>query len=377
MIDPDQTLFLTAALLILTAVAMAAEKTRWGRAATAPLLILTGSMLLANMGVIPHSAPAYGVISNLLVPLAIPMLLMRADMVRVLRETGPMLLAFTVAVVLTTVGCFVAAALIDLGESEAAIAAALAASYIGGSLNFVATSQAVGLDGSTYVAALSADTVGAGIFLALLMLLPSVALVRRMLPSKFMDAEGNSLGDKADLEHHSAEEFDLLKAVNGIALSAVICAVAQLLVDWTGYPQLLILTITALALLAANVAKPMLHYVAFEFELGMFFMFVFFAAIGAGADLAVVIGTALPATLFIITLILVHLALLVPVGRLLKVDLAEAMVASNACILGPPTAAALAASKGWRELITPGMLVGILGYSIGTFIGVAIYQVLV
>jgi len=59
----------------------------------------------------------------------------------------------------------------------------------------------------------------------------------------------------------------------------------------------------------------------------------------------------------------------------LKLDLAEVMVASNACILGPATAAALAASKGWRPLITPGMLVGLLGYAFGTFIGVALTAV--
>ena len=39
-------------------------------------------------------------------------------------------------------------------------------------------------------------------------------------------------------------------------------------------------------------------------------------------------------------------------------------------------AAALAASKGWRPLITPGMLVGLLGYAFGTFIGVAMTAII-
>ena len=60
-------------------------------------------------------------------------------------------------------------------------------------------------------------------------------------------------------------------------------------------------------------------------------MYIFFAVIGAGADLGEVLGAALPATLFIITMVLVHLALLLVVGKLLKLDLAEVMVASNAC----------------------------------------------
>jgi len=47
------------------------------------------------------------------------------------------------------------------------------------------------------------------------------------------------------------------------------------------------------------------------------------------------------------------------------------MIASNACILGPAPAAALAASKGWRALVTPGILVGLFGYAVATFIGIA------
>jgi uncharacterized membrane protein len=60
----------------------------------------------------------------------------------------------------------------------------------------------------------------------------------------------------------------------------------------------------------------------------------------------------------------------------MKLDLAEVMIASNACILGPAPAAALAASKGWQPLVAPGILVGLLGYAIATFIGVALTEVL-
>jgi uncharacterized membrane protein len=71
-------------------------------------------------------------------------------------------------------------------------------------------------------------------------------------------------------------------------------------------------------------------------------------------------------------MVVVHLVVLVIVGRLFRLDLAEVMIASNACILGPAPAAALAASKGWQPLVAPGILVGMFGYAIGTFIGVAL-----
>ena len=197
------------------------------------------------------------------------------------------------------------------------------------------------------------------------------------MPSRFIDVEQN---EAIDPNAHLASDdssFDLPKAINGLALSLVICAVGQGIVTLFNTPNLFIIIITVLALLVANLGKPLLKHVQAEFEIATFMMYVFFAVIGAGADLGQVLGAALPATLFLVVLILVHLGLLLLVGRLLRLDLAEVMVASNACILGAPTAAALAASRGWRELVMPGMLVGILGYSIGTFIGVGIYQSLV
>ena len=71
-----------------------------------------------------------------------------------------------------------------------------------------------------------------------------------------------------------------------------------------------------------------------------------------------------------------HLLVLMIGTKLLKIDLAEALVASNACIMGPATAAAIAAGQGWRGLVTPGLLVGVLGYVIANFLGVAVTELL-
>jgi uncharacterized membrane protein len=129
-------------------------------------------------------------------------------------------------------------------------------------------------------------------------------------------------------------------------------------------------------LFVANLAKPIVNQVSSEFELGTLFMYIFFVCIGAGANLGEVLGAAFPIVLFIVVMVLVHLCLLVIVGKLLKLDLAEVLIASNACILGPAPAAALAASKGWQPLVAPGILVGLFGYAIATFIGVALAALL-
>jgi uncharacterized membrane protein len=51
------------------------------------------------------------------------------------------------------------------------------------------------------------------------------------------------------------------------------------------------------------------------------------------------------------------------------------LVASSAAIGGPATAAALAKSVQWEALVTPGLLVGNIGYAVATFIGLLFYSV--
>jgi uncharacterized membrane protein len=314
----------------------------------------------------------------MLVPLAIPMLLFRADLKQVFAEVGPMLKAFIASALVIAVSIIVLTLAFDFGEYESKVAGTLAGSYIGGSLNFVATAQAVQLDDPNhYVAALTADTIGAVLFLILLMVMPALAFVRRLMPSRYYSEAGANLGTEAgQQETTAAKPFDVAGLAAAMAISFIICALADLISAKLGQESYSILIITILALLVANFMKPLVKRFNSEFEVGTFFMYMFFVTIGAGADIATIAGVALPYVVLICLAVAMFFVLILVVGRVLRLDLAELMVAANACILGPATAAALAAGQGWKDLVTPGMLTGILGYSVGTFIGVAVTKLL-
>jgi len=193
-IDSDQTFALSAAIMVIVAFGLWAESRSWGQKFGGPLILLAIAMAASNFGIIPYSAPIYGTVAGVLVPMAIPLLLMRADFKTIFSESGPMLIAFLVATAATVAGAFVGAWLIDMGPLEPQIAGTITSSYIGGSLNFVATAEAVGIkDSSIYVASLSADAVGAVIFLILLMSMPAIGFVRDWLPSKFIGKKGVQL----------------------------------------------------------------------------------------------------------------------------------------------------------------------------------------
>ena len=378
LISPNETLQIAGILTGLAAFGFWVETTAIGRKASGVLIILCLGVLLSNILIIPHSADAYGVVSSMLVPLAIPMLLFRADLKQVFAEVGPMLKAFIASALVIAVSIIVLTLAFDFGEYESKVAGTLAGSYIGGSLNFVATAQAVQLDDPNhYVAALTADTIGAVLFLILLMVMPALAFVRRLMPSRYYSEAGANLGAEAGhQETTAAKPFDIAGLAAAMATSFIICALADLISAKLGQESYSILIITILALLVANFMKPLVKRFNSEFEVGTFFMYMFFVTIGAGADIATIAGVALPYVVLICLAVAMFFVLILVVGRVLRLDLAELMIAANACILGPATAAALAAGQGWKDLVTPGMLTGILGYSVGTFIGVAVTKLL-
>ena len=76
----------------------------------------------------------------------------------------------------------------------------------------------------------------------------------------------------------------------------------------------------------------------------------------------------------VLILLTVHAVVTFGLGSLLGLSLPELITASNAAVLGATTAPALAATKGWRNLVTPGVLVGVLGYALGTFLGTLVYR---
>lgn len=78
--------------------------------------------------------------------------------------------------------------------------------------------------------------------------------------------------------------------------------------------------------------------------------------------------------LLVVVLLAVHVLVTFGFGALVGLSLSELITASNAAVLGATTAPGLAAAKGWRDLVTPRLLIGIFGYALGSLAGTAVYR---
>ena len=98
--------------------------------------------------------------------------------------------------------------------------------------------------------------------------------------------------------------------------------------------------------------------------------------IGVPAVIGPLLANAPILLLFCLIVVLVNMLFCFVGGKLLHFDLEDIILASNANIGGPTTAAGMAISQGWTKLVGPCMLVGTFGYVIGTWLGILVGSLL-
>lgn len=374
LIGPEQDFALWAVLIGIAAFGFWCERYAWGRKYSGVMLLIALAMLLANLRLIPTAAPAYDTVWTYLVPIAIPLLLFEADLKRIVRESGPTLIAFVIGSAGVVAGVIVGAYLLDLGSSEAELAGIFTGTYIGGSLNFAAVAEASGMqDGSLLAAAVAADNVVTNLHFLLVIFVPGMAWLARHYPTRHMEnAQEFSAESAANV--HRIEQLDVAGLLGALALAFLLAALGKALAAMLDKPQFAILVTTALTLIIATLLPRAVQKLSGHGEAGNVMMFIFLASVGATADIWKLIEIGPVLFVFASIIITVHLVVLFGIGKLLRLDLAELAMASAVAIGGPSSAPALAAAKGWRDLLIPGVLAGSFGYAIGSFVGVSVLE---
>ena len=374
LIGPEQEFALWAVLFALAAFGFWCERYPWGRKYTGVMLMMTLAIILSNLRIIPTAAPVYDIVWEYLVPLAIALLLFRANLRKIIRESGPVLVAFLIGSAAVVAGTLLGVSLLDLGDAEAELAGVFTASYIGGSLNFAAVAEATQFhDSSLLAASVAADNVVTNLHFLLIIMLPGIAWLTRRFPTRHMEAAEMPTG-QVIRDIHRISGLQLPGLLGALALAFALTAAGKVFAGYAGYPQYAILVITLLALSVGTFFPRQVDRLSGHAEAGNVLIFIFLASIGATADIWILIEMAPILFVFASIIVLIHLLVMFGLGRILRLDMAELIMASAVCIGGPSSAAAIASAKGWRELLIPGVLAGSLGYAIGSFIGVTLVE---
>ena len=378
---------------------------------SSPLVTMGLSMLLCNLGLLPSSHPIYNFVTKYLIPLAIPLLLLDADLKKCIKKTGTLLKAFFCGAIGTIVGTIVAFKLIPMKNVIGAekIAAALCARHIGGAVNFVAVSDFFQTPPDAVAAALAADNVVVALYFAFLFAIS--------VPSKESDDIETPIINQIEFEQPKINNKEISKCPmspllelfeisddnstqpiiqtpvpsqktiqspkiyypkptitlqslsSALCISLIMCALSEALSYFT--KGSFMLYISLLTVFAAT-AFPKILGSSSESGgiLGVLIMQFFFSVTGAMGHIPTVLKMAPVLFSHAALQISVHFIVALGLGKVFKLPFREIVLASNANVGGPTTAAAMASSKRWKLLVLPALLTGVFGYAIATAIGI-------
>ena len=403
LIAPDNTIALLAVMCLGVAFSIWLEqKYNWASKVSGAIIALILAMVLANLGVIPTSCPLYDdVVWGIVVPVGIPLLLLQCNLNKIGKLTGKMLIVFLLGAVGTFVGALIAFFLLKGAYAGnvsdlAGVASMMTGSYIGGGVNFAAMAAAHGLQGTDVAAAATvADNLLMAAYFFVLIAIAGMKFFRSKFAHPHIDAvEANVDTSKTQAASFWSRKDISLKdiavavayAVTVVWVSSMIgnfftglvpaegrTAVQDFIAKFFGSQYVWITTISVVV--ATFFSKPVEKMNGSQ-EVGTYLIYLFLFVIGVPANIMTVITKSPLFLVLCFIMVVVNMAFCFIGAKLCKATLEDAIIASNANIGGPTTAAGMAISQGWTALVGPAMLVGVLGYVIGNYAGTLISIIL-
>jgi uncharacterized membrane protein len=312
-------------------------------------------------------------VSEVAVPLAIPLLLFATDVPRWLRLARSTLLSFGLACVSAMVSAtLVGLAFADRSDEWWKMSGMLVGVYTGGTANMNAVGLALRVREETFVLLNTADIVVCSAYLLFLVTVAQrVALA--FLP-RFPNATG--WDEAPDEEARQAPVLTWARA-RGMALAFLLAAVivgvsaggTKLVLGSLEAPVVLLL-ITSLALAASF--SPAVRYLPGSYALGDYALLVFCVAVGTLADASRLHETGLFVFQFCGAVVLLSVVLHFALAALFRIDADTALITSTATIFGPAFIGPVARALRNRELLVSGLTTGLMGFAVGTYLGLAV-----
>ncbi len=368
------------------------QRYSWAAKISGAIIALIGAIILSNTGIIPTASPVYDAIWTFIIPLAIPLLLFHVNFKRIWKESGRLLIIFLISSIGTVAGVMISFFLLkDHIPVLDKLGAMLSASYIGGGVNFAAMAAKFEAPGEMVSSAVVADNLMMAIYFIVLMMIPAMGFFRRRFRAPHVEKvesggvreEGKTLAESF-WERKDISLKDIALSVGTafllVVVSFKIAAFMDGLIpsgeDTSFFLNLLnglfgdnYLMLTTLTFLALALFPRYFESINGSQEIGTFLIYLFFVVIGIPASIPLIVQNAPLLLVFVFIIVVVNLAVSLTAGKLLKYNLEEILLASNANVGGPTTAAAMAIAKGWKDLIGPILVVGTLGYIIGNYVG--------
>jgi uncharacterized membrane protein len=322
--------------------------------------------------------------SSVMVAIALPLIYFSLE-VRHWGRAGKMALGSLAIEIVAVLVAVIAGYLLfrpSLGAETGTAAGMLVGVYTGGTINLVAIGKALAASPQLIVAANTADMAGSAVYLLFLMMVGQRVLAL-VLPRAKPHAGGLEPTDSDRLAADSRSYAGIfrrkafLPLLGAFGLAVLIAGTGLLLTQvvrgqWGAI--LAILAVTTLGIGASFV--PRVRRIPMTSQLGQYFVFVFCIAIGIMADIVGLVSAAPAMLAFVCLVIFGSLVLHVAGAAIVRIDTDTVIITSAAGICSPPFVPMVSSALRNRNVLVPGIVTGIIGWVLGTYLGIGLSFVL-
>lgn len=349
------------------------------------LLLYAIGIIIGNIGLMPGQMPAVQeILSNAMVPLAIPLMLFSCRF----RMSGArsQILALVTGLVSVTVAVVIGYLIFGKDIPEGAkVGGMLTGVYTGGTINLAALKTMLGVDEETYILMNSYDILVSFLYLSFLLAI-GIKLFRRFLPNEagsFTKNDADAI--QAEIDKENENPYKGLFTREGMAQAGKMLGLTLLIVGASAgvalvLPESMFMTIFILMLTTLGIAFSFVRKVRetkYSYDIGMYFIYIFCIVVASMADLSkldFVGGIGLLG--YLLVAVFGSLLLQVIFAKILKIDSDMMVISSVTFINSPPFVPMMAAAMKNKDVLIPGLTIGVIGYAVGNYLGFVMSQFL-
>ena len=319
-------------------------------------------------------------LTSITVPLAIPLLLFPSKVKDWFRLAGPTLKALMVGLfsVLFTVALGYQFFQPEGDPEFWKVGGMLVGVYTGGTPNLASLNVMLGVSPATYLMVHSYDLI-IGAFYFLFLITIGQKMFNYFLPAF---KKSQALSD-SDLEQNN-EAYDVLFNKKALWPILKVLALAILIFAVSGglamqFPKdylmiVVILGISTLSILASLI--PGVNKVKESFDLGMYLILVFSIVVASMVDLTNLASPTFEILGYLSFVIFGSLLLQLIISKFIKTDTDTMIITSTALICSPPFVPVVSGALKNKEILVPGITIGIIGYALGNYLGFLMAELL-
>ena len=316
-------------------------------------------------------------LTDISILIALPMLLFSLDFRKWLKQAKKTLLSMTLAffsvISMVVLGYFIFAGGLDDAWK---ISGLLTGVYTGGTPNMAAIRTALEVDQTTFIMTHTYDMVISLVWFVFIITIGQKVL--NLILPKFKSNSKNK--NKDDV---SMAEFDSYEGIfkRKTFLPVLAAFGIALLIFGSGYGLMslmpdnsktvvIILYITTVGILLSFVPK--INKIDKSFQVGMYLIVVFSMAVASQADLSNLVNISLDLFLYVVLAVWGSLIIHILLSMIFKIDTDTVIITSAALAFSPPFVPVVAGALKNKEILIPGLTVGIIGYAIGNSLGISL-----